>query len=77
MAKIAVVSADDAHLHYVAGLIAQSANHVVQRVRATPAAALADPALTLGTDLLIVDAPEVGADDIVQLRRITTEHPET
>ena len=36
MAKIAVVSADDAHLHYVAGLIAQSANHVVQRVRATP-----------------------------------------
>ena len=77
MAKIAVVSADDAHLHFVAGLIAQSANHVVQRVRAAPAVALADPALTLGTDLLIVDAPEVGADDIVQLRRITTEHPET
>ena len=30
MAKIALVSADDSHLQYLAGLIAQAANHVVQ-----------------------------------------------
>ncbi|MGO4306754.1 AAA family ATPase [Cupriavidus sp. RAF12] len=77
MAKIAVVSADDSHLQYVAGMIAQTANHVVQRTRATPALALAQPGLTLGTDLLILDAPDFGADDIAQLRRVTSEHPET
>ncbi|WP_454763049.1 AAA family ATPase [Cupriavidus campinensis] len=77
MAKIAVVSADDSHLHYVAGLIAQNANHVVQRTPAVPAQALAQPGLMLGTDLLIVEAPDFSTEDIAQLRRITTEHPDT
>ena len=77
MAKIVVVSADDSQLQHVAGLIAQSASHVVQRTLASPGLALSQPGLTLGTDLLIVAAPEFGADDIAQLRRLRTEAPDT
>ena len=77
MAKIALVSADDSHLQYLAGLIAQAANHVVQQVRAEPAQALAQPGLAQGYDLLIVDAGNFGPDQLGQLRRLSTEHPET
>ncbi len=77
MAKIAVVSAEDARQQHIAGLIAQSANHVVQRERATPAAALARPGLTHGIDLLILEADSFTADDISQLRRLTLEQADT
>jgi len=77
MAKIALVSADDSHLQYLAGLIAQAANHVVQQVRAEPAQALGRPGLAQGCDLLVLDANTFGPDQLGQLRRLTTEHPET
>ncbi|CAJ0737623.1 nucleotide-binding protein [Ralstonia mannitolilytica] len=77
MAKIALVSADDSHLQHLAGLIAQSANHVVQSVRAEPAQALARPGLAQGWDLLVIEAGEFSADQLSQLRRLTTEHPDT
>ncbi|AZG12351.1 MULTISPECIES: AAA family ATPase [Cupriavidus] len=77
MAKIVAVSADDSQLQHVAGLIAQSASHVVQRTLAAPGVALSQPGLTLGTDLLIVAAPDFSADDIAQLRRLRTEAPDT
>lgn len=77
MAKIVIVSADESQLQHIAGLIAQSANHVVQRTLAKPSLALSQPGLTLGTDLLIVAAPEFTADDIGQLRRIRTDSATT
>lgn len=77
MAKIVAVSADASHLQQVAGLIAQAANHVVQRVTAAPAAALSRPELTLGADLLIVDAPTFNPDDIAQIRKLRSESPDT
>ena len=77
MAKIALVSADDSHQQHLAALIAQAANHVVQQVRAEPAQALARPGLGQGCDLLILDASTFGPDQLSQMRRLTTEHPET
>ncbi|AYB61446.1 AAA family ATPase [Ralstonia solanacearum] len=77
MAKIALVSADDARLQYLSGLIAQAANHVVHRTCAAPSQALAKPGLGQGTDLLILEAAAFNPDDIQQLRRLTSEHPDT
>ncbi|MEN7530914.1 MULTISPECIES: CpaE family protein [unclassified Cupriavidus] len=77
MAKIVVVSAEESQLQHVAGLITQSANHVVQRMLAAPTLALAQPGLTLGTDLLILAAPDFSADDLSQLRRLRTDAPGT
>lgn len=77
MAKIVVVSADESHLQHVAGLIAQTANHVVQRTLATPSLALSQPGLTACADLLIVESTNFSADDIAQLRRIRSESPDT
>lgn len=77
MAKIALVSADDSHLQYLAGLVAQTANHVVQPMRAEPAQALGRPGLAQGCDLLIMEAGDFGAEQLSQLRRLTAEHPDT
>jgi len=77
MAKIALVSADESHLQYLAGLIAQATSHVVQRTCATPAQALGQPGLAQGADLLILEAATFSADDIQQLRRLTTDRPDT
>ncbi len=77
MARIVVVSAEESQLQHVAGLIAQCASHVVQRTLATTGAALSQPGLTLGTDLLIVAAPDFSTDEIAQLRRIRSEAPDT
>ncbi|WP_199030388.1 CpaE family protein [Ralstonia sp. ASV6] len=77
MAKIAVVSADESHLQYLAGLIAQASNHAVQRTCAAPAEVLGQPGLGQGADLLILEAAAFSADDIQQLRRLTADRPDT
>jgi pilus assembly protein CpaE len=77
MAKIALVSADESHLQHLAGLITQAANHVVQHTRATPSQALTRPDLGQGNDLLILEASRFSSDDLQQLRRLSSEHPET
>lgn len=77
MAKIAVVSAEESRLQYLAGLIAQAANHVVQRHLGTPAAAFAQPAVTNSPDLLILESADFSADDLSQIRRLTSEQPDT
>ncbi|ANJ71547.1 CpaE family protein [Ralstonia insidiosa] len=77
MAKIALVSADESHLQYLAGLITQAANHVVQRTCTAPSRALTQPGLGQGVDLLILDAATFSADDLQQVRRLTNEHPDT
>ena len=77
MAKIALVSADESHLQYLAGLIAQATSHVVQRTCTAPAQALGQPGLAQGADLLILEAASFSTDDIQQLRRLTTDRPDT